>query len=97
METNGNVLFNDALNTFYLWLYGVRHMVNDHSDRDRRNLLHPHELLFQLAAMVLLYALSHRQNSTCHGLCYPSHGATAGTKNSVFGMVHVGDPLMLIG
>ena len=22
-----NVLFNDALNTFYLWLYGVRHMV----------------------------------------------------------------------
>ena len=28
----GNVLFNDALNTFYLWLYGVRHMVKDHSD-----------------------------------------------------------------
>ena len=24
----GNVLFNDALNTFYLRLYGVRHMVN---------------------------------------------------------------------
>ena len=31
----GNVLFNDALNTFYLWLYGVKHMVNDHSDSDR--------------------------------------------------------------
>ena len=29
----GNVLFNDALNTFYLQLYGVRHMVKDHSDR----------------------------------------------------------------
>ena len=28
----GNVLFNDALNTFYLRLYGVRHMVEDHSD-----------------------------------------------------------------
>ena len=28
----GNVLFNDALNTFYLWLYGIRHMVKDHSD-----------------------------------------------------------------
>ena len=26
------VLFNDALNTFYLRLYGVRHMVKDHSD-----------------------------------------------------------------
>ena len=28
----GNVLFNDAQNTFYLWLYGIRHMVKDHSD-----------------------------------------------------------------
>ena len=27
----GNVLFNNALNTFYLRLYGVRHMVKDHS------------------------------------------------------------------
>ena len=27
----GNVLFNDALNTFYLRLYGIRHMVKDHS------------------------------------------------------------------
>ena len=26
-----NVLFNDALNTFYLRLYGVRHMVKGHS------------------------------------------------------------------
>ena len=32
----GNVLFNDALNTFYLRLYGVRHMVNDHSDSERK-------------------------------------------------------------
>ena len=28
----GSVLFNDALNTFYLRLYGVRLMVKDHSD-----------------------------------------------------------------
>ena len=32
----GNVLFNDALNTFYLWLYGVRHMVKDYSDSERK-------------------------------------------------------------
>ena len=31
----GNVLVNDALNTFYLWLYGVSHMVKDHSDSER--------------------------------------------------------------
>ena len=31
----GNVLFNDALNTFHLWLYGIGHMVKDHSDNER--------------------------------------------------------------
>ena len=34
-ERERNVLFNDALNTFYLRLYGVRHMVKDHSDSER--------------------------------------------------------------
>ena len=33
-KKEGNVLFNDALNTFYLRFYGVRHMVKDHSDSD---------------------------------------------------------------
>ena len=33
----GKVLFNDALNTFYLPLYGIGHMVKDHSDSERRN------------------------------------------------------------
>ena len=42
----GNVLFNNALNTFYLWLYGVRHMVEDHSDSERGSPLPPHGLLF---------------------------------------------------
>ena len=32
-----NVLFNDALNTLYLRLYGVRHMVTDNSDNERGN------------------------------------------------------------
>ena len=42
----GNVLFNDALNTFYLRLYGVRHMVKDHCDSEKGNPLPPHRLLF---------------------------------------------------
>ena len=42
----GNVLFNDALNTFYLWLYDVRHMVKGHLDSERGNPLPPHGLLF---------------------------------------------------
>ena len=44
----GNVLFNDALNTFYLRLYGVRHMVKDHFDSEKGNLLPPHRLLFPI-------------------------------------------------
>ena len=43
---NGNVLFNDTLNTFYLQLYGVKHVVKDHSDSERGNPLPPHGLLF---------------------------------------------------
>ena len=38
----GNVLFNDALNTFYFRLHGVM----DHSDSERGNPLPPHGLLF---------------------------------------------------
>ena len=44
----GNVLFNDTLNTFYLWLYGVRHMVKDHSDSEKGNPLPSHGLLFPI-------------------------------------------------
>ena len=32
-------------NTFYLWLYGVRHMVKDYSDSEKGNPLLPHRLL----------------------------------------------------
>ena len=46
----GNVLFNDALNTFYLRLYGVRHMVKDHSDSEKGNPLLPHGLLLSISS-----------------------------------------------
>ena len=40
---------------------------------------------FQLAARVILYAPSHRQDNTYHGLCYTSCGSLAGTRNSSMG------------
>ena len=43
---------------------------------------------FRLAARVLLYTPSHKQDSTYHGLCYTSHGALAGTINSSMGPPH---------
>ena len=81
----GNVLFNDALNTFYLRLYGVRHMVKEHSDSERGNPLPPHRLLFQINSKVF----------------YVHHPTTDVTKAvvcviHVCGMVHIKEPLLLI-
>ena len=32
-----NVLFNDTLNNFYLWSYCIKHMVKNHSERERKS------------------------------------------------------------
>ena len=55
-------------------------MVEDHSD----------SYSFRLTARVLLYAPSHRQDNTYHGLCYTSREALAGTRNSSMGPLHEG-------
>ena len=70
-ERERNVLFNDALNTFYLRLCGVRHTVKNHSDweREREETRCRHmSYSFRLTARVILNAPSHRQDSTYHGL-----------------------------
>ena len=74
-RSEGYILFNDALNTFYLRLYGVGHMVEDHSDSERQNPLLPHGLLFPINIKGSFIC-------TIHGLCYTSRGALAGTINS---------------
>ena len=63
-------LFNDALNTFYLRLYGVRHMVKYHTDSERGNPLPPHGLLFPISSKGSFIC-------TYHSLCYTSRGALA--------------------
>ena len=45
---------------------------------------------YRLTVRVLLYAPSHRQDNTYHGLCYTSSGALAGTINSSMGPPHEG-------
>ena len=45
---------------------------------------------YQFTARVLLYAPSHRQDNTYHGLCCTSRGALAGTRNSSMGPPHEG-------
>ena len=65
-------------------------MGKNHSDCERGNPLPPHGYSFRLAARVLLYASSHRQDNTYHSLCYTSRGALAGTRNSSMGPPHEG-------
>ena len=43
-------LFNDALDTSYARLYGVRYMINNHSDSERGNPLQPHRLHFPISS-----------------------------------------------
>ena len=47
---------------------------------------------FRLAARVLLYASSNRQDNTYHDLCYTSCGALAGSRNSSMGLPWRIDP-----
>ena len=89
-KEEGNVLFNNALNTFYLRLCGVTHMVKNHSDRKKGNPLLPHGLLFPISSK------HHpRQVNTYHSLCYTSHGSLAGTRNSSKGSPWRIDPTTL--
>ena len=58
-------------------------MVKDHSDSDKETCCCHIGYSFRLITRVLLYAPSHRHDSTYHSLCYTSRGALAGMKNSV--------------
>ena len=66
-----------------LRLYGVRHMVKNHSNSEKGNHCRHMDYFFRLTARVLLYAPSHRQDTTYHSLRYTSRGALAGTRNSI--------------
>ena len=60
----GNALFNDSLNTFNLRLYGVGHMVKDHSDSERGNPLPTHGLLFPISSKGYLHHPTYRMTHT---------------------------------
>ena len=55
----GNVLFNDALDTFYLRLYGVGHMVKYHSESERNACMHTY-------INTLIYIHTHTYNVHIH-------------------------------
>ena len=84
-------LFNNALNTFFIYGYmasdiWLRTILIVRKETRSRHIGYS----LRLTARVLLYAPSHRQDSTYHGLCYTSRGALAGTRNSSMGSPHEG-------
>ena len=56
----GNVLFNNILNTFYFRLYGIEHMVKDHSDSKRWNWLPP------LRGLIKFFYMHHPRDRIAH-------------------------------
>ena len=66
-----------------LLLYGVRHTVKDHSDRDEGNPLSPlHGLHFLISSKVSFICTDWIAHTTA---CYVSCGALVGTRNSSMG------------
>ena len=51
---------------------------------------------YRLTARVPLYAPSHRQDNTHHGLCYTSRGALAGTRNTSSSLIILFDIIIII-
>ena len=73
MERNSSL--NAAFNTFYLRLYGDRHMVKDHSDSERGNpLLLFRGLLFSMSRSGQVRSGAHSEQvvvaNACHGYRY---------------------------
>ena len=50
-KQKGTISFNDALNSFYLRLYGIGDMLKDHSDIERENSLTPFGYSFRLTTI----------------------------------------------
>ena len=82
----GNVLFNDALNTFIYGYMAVRNMVKDHSDSERGNSLPPHGLLFPISSKIYFICINPQTGYHIpRPFFYTSRGALAGTRNSYVG------------
>ena len=76
-----SVLFNNALNTFDLWLYGIKHMVKDHSNSKRGNLLLPHGLLFPISSK--FFFMPYPTDRIAHTMAFVT--PLAETRNSSMG------------
>ena len=84
-ETEKTKVMEGRKETDYLMMHSTHfiysYIVKDHSYSEKGTRCHYMGYSFRLAARVLLYAPSHRQDSTYHILCYTSR-TLAGTRNN---------------
>ena len=78
----GYVLLNDTPNTFYIRLYVVRHMVEDHSAKEKTRCR-----LTGYSLKLGCFFMHHptKRESKYHGLCYISRGALTEMRNRSLG------------
>ena len=65
-----NILFNDTLNTFYIWLYYLEHMVKEHSDSERGNPLPPLNGLLILISSKFFFYMQHPTDRIAHIIAF---------------------------
>ena len=56
-QKEGNVLFNNVLNTFHMWLFDIEPMVKEYSDNERKNIFYINystDRIVHTAAFVIL-------------------------------------------
>ena len=88
----GNVLFNDALDTFYLWLYGITHMI-EYTWKEGNVLFNDalntfYLRLYGITHMVKDHSYSERGNQLPpHGLLFPIN--SKGSFICIFYMHHL--------
>ena len=71
--------------THFIYGYMTSHMVKDHSDSKRGNLLVPHGLLFLISSKGSFIYTIPQIGQHIHGLFYSSRRALAGMRNSSMG------------
>ena len=82
MAAAGPSLWNEVSITFYLGLYGVEHMVKDHSNSLRGDPQPPHGLLFPISSKCSFICIIPQTGSHILLPCYTSRGGLAETRNS---------------
>ena len=64
------ILFNAAFNTFYLWFFGFGHMVIDHSDSEKGNLLPALYVLCFLISSKVFFLMHHSTDRMTHSTTF---------------------------